>query len=290
MIPQQYEPLNFSEWLKRVFSFLNIAVFIFTISFAASELRFGWIENLVGSYLVSINELRPETGTVWKTGKQAVRAHEYLDQLVHKKENITKNARQASSFESLAAGLLPGEWVTLDQEEFKKLYLGIARSKAYELMDPVRLAWLLKGGVLDRIFCQGTSDGIKIYFIDSQNRVINDIELKKSDIAQLENKERSVPGRLADMPEFAGRIFPADIFFNAVFRLQPDILPDLMENPEILLDQDGKIIKVGIWNEADRGYIRLGFEFTSPRGNSVVFIRGMEWAVWQLSLRLKGEQ
>ncbi len=290
MIFQMHDPLNFSEWLKRVFSFLNIAVLIFTLSFIASELRFGWIENLMGSYLVSINDSRPEKGTVWKTGKQASRAHEYLDQLIHKKEDITRNARQASSFESLASGLLPGEWVTLDQEEFKKLYLGIARSKASELINPVRLAWLLKGGVLDRIFCQGTADGIKIYFIDSQNRVINEIELKKSDLAQLENKEKSIPGRLSDMPEFAGRIYPADIFFNAVFRLQPDILPDLMENPEILLDQEGKIVKVGIWNEADKGYIRLGFEFTSPKGSSVVFIRGREWAVWQLSLRLKGEQ
>ena len=90
------------------------------------------------------------------------------------------------------------------------------------------------------------------------------------------------------MEEFSGRIYTAAIFFDAVFKLPPDILPDLMVNPEILLAQAGKIINIGIWNVSQNGYIKLGFEFEEQGAKKIVFIKGREWAVWQLSLYLQG--
>ncbi len=79
-------------------------------------------------------------------------------------------------------------------------------------------------------------------------------------------------------------------FFDTLFKLPADIIPDLIVNPESLLKQEGKIINIGIWNEAENGYIKLGFEFEKTGGGKqVVFIKGREWAVWQLSLNLRGE-
>jgi hypothetical protein len=92
------------------------------------------------------------------------------------------------------------------------------------------------------------------------------------------------------MDGFQGRIYPVDQFFEALFTLPPDIVPDLMVDPQVLLKQEGKITHVGIWNEAQNGYIRLGFEFEAPGGHEVVFIKAREWAVWQLSLNMKGAQ
>ncbi|MBU2454693.1 MAG: hypothetical protein KJ668_15405, partial [Proteobacteria bacterium] len=66
--------------------------------------------------------------------------------------------------------------------------------------------------------------------------------------------------------------------------------PDLIVNPEALLAQEGKITRVGIWNEAENGYIKLGFEFQEKNSTQVVFVKGREWAVWQVSLNLKGEE
>jgi len=91
------------------------------------------------------------------------------------------------------------------------------------------------------------------------------------------------------MEGFLGRIYSAENFFNALFKLSSDIIPDLIVNPESLLKQDGKIINIGIWNIAENGYIKLGFEFEANGENQVVFVKGREWAVWQLSLNLKGE-
>jgi len=286
MIRQWYEPLCFSELLKRTFSFLNIAVFIITAIFIFSEFRFDWFENIVGSYLVSTNELRPETGTVWETGKQTANAHDYLNEIISKKEDTQKSVYQAASFFDLASGILPGEWVTLEKQQFKTLYLTLDKSIASKIIEPAQLVWLLNGSTLDRIFCEGVPGGIKIYFIDSENRVFKQIDLEKKSILEIEKGETPVPGELAQMDGFSGRIYPAQNFFDALFKLPSDILPDLMVNPEILLKQEGKITHVGIWNEARNGYIKLGFEFEDKGRKQVVFIKGREWAVWQLSLNL----
>jgi len=289
MIRQWYEPLNFSEWLKRTFSFLNIAVFIITATFIFSEFRFDWFENLVGSYLVSTNEFRPETGAIWETGKQTSNAHEYLNKIISKKEDARQNIHQSSTFSDLASSILPGEWVTFEKQQFKTLYLTSEKPVALEIIKPAQLVWLLNSSSLDRIFCEGIKGGINIYFIDSENRVIKQIDLKKKDILEIENSEKSVSGELADMEGFLGRIYPAKNFFAALFKLSSDIIPDLMVNPEALLKQDGKIINIGIWNVAENGYIKLGFEFKEKGSKQVVFVKGREWAVWQLSLNLKGD-
>lgn len=288
MIHQWHEPFDFPEWLKRTFSFLNIAVFIITALFIFSEFRFDWMERLMGTYLSSTNASRPEVGAIWETGKQTFNAREYLDDIVSKKEDARANVHDASSFSFLSSNLAPGEWVTLEKDQFKALYLSLEKSAAVKIMEPAQLVWLLKGSHLDRIFCEGVADGIKIYFLDSDNRVITQMDFKKEDILKIEAGEQPLSGKLDQMSGFSGRIYPAQNFFDALFKLPKDILPDLMDNPQSLLEQEGEIIRVGIWNEARDGYIRLGFEFENNDGVQVVFVKGREWAIWQLSLNLKG--
>lgn len=289
MIRQWYEPFTFSEWLKRAFSFLNIIIFAITATLVISEFRFDWFETLVGRYLSATNETRPETGAIWKTGQQSSNAQEYLNQIINQKEDIKQNAQQADSFSGLASRILSGQWVTLEKEQFKKLYLALDRTQALKIIEPAQLVWLLNGDNLDRIFCEGFSDRIKIYFVDSENRVMKQIELTKQEIATIESGDLSIPGKLSDIEGFKGRIYKADAFFKALLRLPEDIIPDLMVNPELLLKQTGRITRVGILNEVQNGYIQLGFEFHTGTKNQVVMIRGREWAVWQLSLNLKGE-
>ena len=290
MAQQWYDPFSITEWLKRTFSFLNIAVVVFTALFVFSEFRFDWFEKLVGAYLISTNDSRPQTGPIWETGRQTTNARQYLDTIISKKEKMQKNVHQAASFSQLASGILPGEWVTLEKQEFKSLYLSVPRVSALKIIEPASLLWLLNGNALDRIFCEGTDNGINIYFIDSQNRVIKKIELTRDDIRSLDDGIQPIEGRLSDMPEFHGRIFEAEDFFNGLLRLPADIIPDLITHPEVLLMLEGRITRVGIWNESKNGYIRLGFEFRENGSSRVVFVSGREWAVWQLSLNLKGDQ
>lgn len=289
MALQWYEPFSFSEWLKRTFSFLNLAVFFITVLFFVSELRFDWFENFVGGYLASTNESRPKTGVIWETGRQTASAHEYLNEMINKQQDTRHTIHTATSFSQLVSGILPGEWVTLEKDHFQRLYLALAPSMAARIIGTTQLVWLLKGSLLDRIFCEGISGGSKIYFIDSENRVIHQIKLSTDELLAIEKGESAVAGQLADMEGFSSRIFSAHDFFEAVSKLPPDILPDLMVNPERLLSHPGRIVKVGIWNTSQDGYIQLGFEFQVQDASEVIFLKGREWAVWQLSLYLRGE-
>jgi hypothetical protein len=179
--------------------------------------------------------------------------------------------------------------VTLGKEHFKRLYLALSPGIGRQIIDPSTLVWLLNGKITDRIFCEGMTDGVSLYFIDSQNRVIRQIDLKKNTIGEIQSRTAPIPGRLSEIEAFSGRIYPSEKFFEAMLKLPAEMIPELMVDPELLLKQEGTIQEVGIWNEADGGYIKLGFGFFHRGENRVLMIQAREWAVWQLSLLLKGE-
>jgi hypothetical protein len=183
---------------------------------------------------------------------------------------------------------LPGEWVTLDKSHFKDLYRTLPLTHARQILEPARLIWLLNGDVTDRIFCEGLKNGIKIYFITTENRVIHQIELTQDTLTAITEKKYLKHGTLESFDEFSGRIYPVNRFFDAVFKLPPEMIPDLLPDTGLLLDQEGVISRVGIWNEAQDGFIRLGFEFRHLNGVRVLFVNAREWTVWQLGLILKG--
>lgn len=286
-----YEPISISAWIKRTLSLFNLVLFSVLAVLVVSEFRFDWGEQLLGRYLASTNDLRPETGIIWKTGDQAERAHTYLDTIVTERQNQARSAQEATSFSELARVVLPGQWTGLDRERFKTLYLDMPDNMAAELIPPAELVWLFGSPGLNRIFCQGKPQGLEIYFLGSDNRVIRQLDLDHQFLSSLENKETSFSGSLETIPGFAGRIFPADQFFKALLSLPIEVLPDLITTPEPLLREKGTIVRAGIWNEANSGYIRLGFEFHTNSDTKIVLVRAREWAVWRLSMALtRGEQ
>ena len=282
-----YEPLNFSEWLKRVFSLANLSLLIIIALFIYSEFEYNWGEKIIGIYLASTNEQRPEKGTIWESGKQAFKAHKDLYNIISKNEDIRETAGKALSFTELLSGIKAEEWLTLEKKQIKSLYQSLEKSLAFKLINPAKLIWLLNNGRVERIFCKGTEDGARIFFVDADNRVIQEIEIRKKEISAPENKEQRKYSNLNQIPGLKERIFPAKIFFEALLELPDDIIPDLISNPELLLNQDGTITRVGIDNEAVSGYITIGFEFSTFESSQIVFIKGREWAVWQLLLKIQ---
>lgn len=286
-----YEPTNFSTWLRRTLSMFNLVLFFLVAAVVFSELRFDWGEQLLGRYLASTNALRPETGIIWTTGNQTQRAHTHLDTIVTERQDQARVAREATSFSQLAQVVLPGQWTGLDRERFKALYLDLPQDAAAALIPPVELVWLFGTPGLTRIFCQGKTEGLEIYFLDSDNRVIRQIDLDHRFLASLEKEENFFSERLENIPGFAGRIYPADRFFAALLSLPAEVIPDLITTPEVLLRERGTIVRAGIWNEAKSGYIRLGFEFQENGETRIILVRAREWAVWRISMALtRGEQ
>lgn len=284
-----FEPVTFQERIKRTASFLNLGLLIFSAVVFFSEFRYDWGEQLLGTFLASTNETRPEKGAIWELGKDTLNAHQSLNKIINRKSDTRQLAHKAASFSGISARLIPGEWVVLEKEQFKRLYLSLPLTHARQIMEPARLIWLLNGEVTDRIFCEGLKNGMKIYFINAENRVVQHIDLEEGTLAAIAEKQYLEPGRLENFDGFMGRIYPAEQFFNAVFKLPREMIPDLLPDTDLLLDQEGTILRVGISNEAKDGFIRLGIEFQHQNQPRVLFVRAREWAVWQLGLVLKGE-
>jgi hypothetical protein len=288
MTPGWYEPAGCRERLKRTVSFLNIAVMVLSAVVIFSEFRFDWGEQLLGRFLAAINHTRPEKGVVWELGQDTLTAHETVSRLIDRKTDTKAFADRTDSFSGIARHLLPGEWVTLDKAHFKDLYRSLPLTHARQILDPARLIWLLNGEVTDRIFCEGLKNGMRIYFIDTGNRVIHQIEMTRDTLTAIAEKQYLEPGTLDDFKAFSGRIYPVDRFFSAVFKLPGEMIPDLLPDTDLLLEQEGTISRVGISNEAENGFIRLGFEIRHQEQVRVLFLNAREWAVWQLGLVLKG--
>ncbi|WDP92106.1 MAG: hypothetical protein HUN04_21240 [Desulfobacter sp.] len=280
-----YDAHGPSEWFRRSFSFLHLGLLILTLALVVAEFRFDWCETLAGRFLLSTNQNRPETGSIWESGRHTVSARQSIEGIILEKKNVEQHLRTARSFAELGEGLGGEKWINLDKARFKQLYLALGASERRALIEPARLAWLLNGDRTSRIFCEGRPGGIIIYFIDSENRVIRQLNL---DIKKT-GGPGEIPGRLETLEDFSGTIYPADRFFEAVFRLPEEMVPDLIPEGEALLTGTGTLDRVGIWNTAEDGYIRLGFEFVRLDQRRVVVARAREWAVWQLNLILKGE-
>jgi hypothetical protein len=290
MMIQWYEPSTLTEWFKRAFSVLNLTVILITFVFVFSEFRYNWCEHLIGTYLSSMNHSRPEKGTIWETGDKTSKANTHLKKIIDKQQSTTQQALKSSSFLELASGVTPGEWVNLDKEHFKKLYIQLPDFTADKLIPSAKLLFLLNNPELDRIFIEGHEDKtLKIFFLNSDNLVLESIALNKQ---MFETPETGIQfinkASLDDFEEFKNRIYPADQFFRAMDDLSFDKINDLIEDPDILLEKKGRIIRAGIWNETEAGYIKLGFEYQHKSQTNVLLVNGREWVVWELVINLKG--
>ncbi|MCK5542892.1 MAG: hypothetical protein KAI40_09375 [Desulfobacterales bacterium] len=290
MMIQWYEPLSLTEWFKRVFSFLNIVILVITFGFVFSEFRYNWCEGVIGSYLALTNSTRPETGTIWETGDKTSIANNNLKEIIDKQRDTKQHALKSTSFMELASGVQPGEWINLDKEHFKKMYLKLPDFAANRLIPSVKLLFLLNNPKLDRIFIEGHGGrDLKIFFLNSDNLVLESIEINQEifETPEMGNKF-VVDASLDDFEQFKNRIYPASQFFKAMMDLSFDKINDLIEGPNILLEKEGKIIRAGIWNETESGYIKLGFEYKHNEKTNVLIVNGREWAVWELVINLKG--
>ena len=290
MIIQWYEPLTMTAWFKRIFSILNLIVVICTSVFIFSEFKYNWCEHLLGVYLVSINDTRPEKGTIWETGDKTSKANSHLKKIIDKQQVTKQNALNSSSLMELASGITPGGWINLDIDRFKQLYMKLPKYTADRLIPSAKLLFLLNDPNLDRIFIEGQEDkSLKIFFLNSDNLVLDQIKLNKQMFEAPESSTQFImKSSLDDFVQFKDRIYSAKQFFKAMTDLSFDKVKDLIENPDILLEKNGRIVRVGICNETKDGYIQLGFEYKDKAQTNVLLINGREWVVWELVIGLKG--
>ncbi len=272
-------PQDIREWLRRVFTLRPILLVLMISAIFMLELRFDWVERALGTYLVTTNSTRPESGAIWEKGKQTVTARKTLEQIVTDRQASQREARGAMTFQQVAANVSPGQSVMLSGDHFRKLYLELPPEVARKIISPFELLQLSSQGHWRRTFIERSDDGLIVYLLDGDNRVLRQLNIYASYLIHIERRETVQVESLEDLPGFENRMYSADRFFNALSAFPEEVRRSMLPNPEGLLEIPGQIIRVGISDEAVSGFIELGFEIINVSQRNVIIVKGHEWAV-----------
>jgi hypothetical protein len=281
------EPRDFKEWGKRIFSWRPMLTVILISCILILELRFDWMERILGAYLVTTNLERPETGSIWEKSHQMRTAHQTLEQILTDRQALQREARSAETFTQIADNVTAGKGVMLSADHFRQLYLRLAPAIAQEIISPFELLGLASDGRWHRTYFEKSGIGLMIYLLDDSNHVLRQLELNSTLLTFLKRSEIALAESLDQLPIFKNRIYPADRFFNALQDFPEDVRRSMLPHPETLLAVSGQIVRVGISDETLSGFIELGFEVLSGTQRQIVLVRGYEWAVWRLRSHLE---
>lgn len=284
------EPKNASEWAQRLFTARALMLSMLLTVLVISELRFDWVEQTLGSFLVSTNTTRPESGAIWEIGKQTRTAHQAIDKIVTDRRSSYREAESATSFKQIAATIQPEEWLLVPPDLFRKLYLELPPEVAQEIIPSFELLELINNRDWERTYFEKDRDGLNIYMLDKDNRVLKRLPISPDLLYTMAYSDVIFGEKLERYPIFEGRIYPGDLFFRVLKNLTPEVREGVIRRPEHILRVPGNIVRIGISDEAISGFIQMGFEIESGAQQMVILLRGHEWAVWRLHSLLENEK
>jgi hypothetical protein len=288
MMDDWTQPSSLREWIGRVFSLQPLVIGVVVSALLVAEFRFDWIERAVGAYLASTNSERPESGTIWEKGRKTQVARSAVEKLAADRESYQRVARNAGSFGEVVEALAPGQGVMLSTEHFRDMYRRLPAAFAAELISPFDLLRLAAEGRWSRAYLERSADGLMIYLLEPDNRVLRQVNVGREFMSTLSRGSTTAGRSLEDFADFQDRIYPAERFFAALASLPEEVQNGLIPQPERLLDFSGRITRVGISDEAVSGRVEVGIEIRSGAERRVEMTHAQDWAVWRLRSVLEG--
>ncbi|CAB5089936.1 hypothetical protein D3OALGA1CA_5814 [Olavius algarvensis associated proteobacterium Delta 3] len=283
------EPRSFREWLSRLVSLRCLLTLLIVYCLALSELRFDWVERSIGAYLVTTNPARPRSGHIWEKSRDTVIARKTLEKIVTDRQASQRSALDATNLVEMVATLPEDQGAMLSADRFRGLYRNLPDRLAADLMSPIELLRLSSSGKWARAYLRKQDGGLKIYLLDPGNRVLKEIDVLSEFLRRIEREGILIEGALEDIPGLTNRLYPAQQFFSALEALPKEARIEVLDQPETLLSMSNPVDRVGISDEALSGFIDIGFEFLENGTPKVILVQARDWAVWQLSLLLEGE-
>ena len=282
-------PQNAADWFRRLRTLRPVVVVFLVLLVLMTELRYDWAERLVGSYLVTTNPSRPESGAIWDKGHRTEDARQVLEKIVTDKQAVQREAREAENFTQIAQTLSRGIELIISADHFRHLYNQLAPEIASELLSPYAMVRLISEKEWDRAFFEPGVDGFSIYLLNRDNRVLRQLTVSAETLARIERGETPRTDTLDNLPQFENRIYPAERFFKALEAVSEDARRQAVPWPENLLKSPGRVTRVAISDEVLSGYIEMGFELEEPHRTRVVLFQGRDWAVARIRAVLEGE-
>jgi len=281
-MPAWSQPQDLKTWMGRGLSLRGVVVILVVLSILISEVRFSWVEVMVGRYLVVTNSHRPESGNVWEQGRLKQVATQTLEQMVTQQLTAQREAREATSLPQLVEGLAVSRGIMVSAAQFRRLYSQIPEAIARTLFSPVLMLRISAEKSWERVYLERENGKVGIYLLDRGNNVLSYTTVTDHQLRASGSEAPVLEGSLDGRPEFAGRIYPADRFFMALDTLSPDVQQAALAHPGIVLAAEGTPVRVGFSDEVSADMIRIGIEMDTAQGRRILLALGQEWAVWQV--------
>ena len=276
------EPKDLREWARRAFALPSLLVGAVLAVMVVSELHLHWAERMIGAYLVATNSDRPESGAIWEKGRKTLSARSAVERMAGDRESQQRMARNAGSLSEIVDALAPGQGAMLSSEHFRELYRKMPPGLSAELISPFDVLSLANDGRWTRTYLEKASDGLMVYLLEPNNRVLRQFKVAAASLAVLARSTESSSQTLEQIPGFQGRIYTAERFFTALSSLAEDERRGAVPQPERLLDISGRITRVGLSDEALAGLVDIGFEVRTGAQSRVLLLQGQDWALWRL--------
>ncbi len=286
-MPVWSESQDLKTWMVRGVSFRGTVLLLAVAAILISEVRFSWVEILVGRYLAITNVHRPESGNVWEQGRLKQVATQTLEQMVTQQLTAQREAREATSLAQLIDGLSASRGTMISATKFKTLYSQVPEAIARTLFSPILMLRISAEKSWERVYFERENGKVGIYLLDQGNNVLSYTTLSNRQLETAGTEPPVLAGSLDEQAEFAGRIYPADRFFMALDTLPPEIQQGVLSHPGALLVAEGTPVRVGVSDEVNADMIRIGIEMDTLQGRQVLLAMGQEWAVWQVRMLLE---
>lgn len=285
-----YAPSGIKESLGRLMALRSVLILSAIVGLLVTEFRFDWIEKAVGTYLVSNNPLRPESGAVWDQGHKTDMARKSLTRYMDQRSDVQRQVRRATSMGQVVANVDDDRGAMISAGHFIELYQKLPTILSHEIISPYSLLSLMSANHWKRAFYERQADGqIFIYLLDDHNQVLRRLSLGPVLIEHIQRGEVAIPSDLDQFNHFADHIYPAERFFAALNTMSDEVQRGILGSPRNLLGVSGRIVRVGISGRPSAGSVDIGFEIEGIRGTQVIVTQGVAAHVYQLQWILDGQ-
>ena len=283
-----YYPTNFKAWARRIATLRTAVLVIVLVALAVTELRFDWVELMVGNYLATTNTRRPESGAIWDQGHQTDSARQTLTQYMSEVQSTQREARRAASLGQVVASIESSQGAMISTDHFIELYLKLPPVLSHEIISPFTLLTHISDNRWQRAFFERQDQQLTIYLLDDHNQVLHRLAGGPALMEHIQRGEVAIQTSLYHLADFAAHIYPAAEFFTALTTLPEDVRIGVIADPQELLRISGRIVRVGISNQASAGAVDLGFEVEDLVDAKVILTQGREADVRRLQWVLDG--
>lgn len=277
-----FAPTSFKEYTRRLVTLRSVLLFSVVVALIVTELRFDWLESVVGAYLVTTNSDRPESGTIWDQGRQSELARQTLNQYMNQRQDVQREARRATSLGQVLAGIGKERGAMISATHFVELYLKLPPVLAHEIISPYTLLSQLSSNQWQRTFFEQQDQQLSIYLLDDHNQVLYRLTIGPGLIEHIQQGEIAIHTGLHQLSDFTAHIYPAEQFFGVLNTLPEQVRKGIVASPEDLLRVTGHIVQVGISSESMGGATTLGFEVEDLQGPKVILTQGRNEDVQRL--------